>query len=121
MARDYGQPRQAPHFNPDLRWSSGKNARTRHSKRVRVWQKTGGYCFHCGCELDFCGFDAFQMDHFIPKSKGGSNAIENLNPSCPPCNSSRKDNQAWTGPVKKPSRRDLSYFLAELEQELSGG
>lgn len=30
-------------------------------------------------------------DHYIPKSKGGPNTVENLNPMCDPCNNKKAD------------------------------
>ena len=33
----------------------------------------------------------FTLDHFIPKSKGGSNNSNNLVPACNPCNHIKKD------------------------------
>src|SRR5580765_5993985 len=53
-------------------------------KRVQVWDKTGGHCHYCGCELH--PFWSFTIDHVIPKSRGGTNAIENLVAACPVCN-----------------------------------
>lgn len=94
MARDYGPPRDPPPF-PVHCWN-GKNARARYNKRCRVWVKTGGYCFHCGAELEFFGCEAFHMDHFVPKSKRGPNRVGNLNPACPFCNKSRNNNESWT-------------------------
>ncbi len=39
------------------------------------------------------------LDHVVPLSKGGSNAIENCVPACKTCNSSKgaKDLKAWLG------------------------
>jgi hypothetical protein len=51
-----------------------------------IFNKTGGKCYFCGVELNRLRFD---IDHDIPKSKGGSDDIDNLNPSCKPCNLSK--------------------------------
>ena len=48
-----------------------------------VFNKFNGHCAYCGTELDF---SKFQVDHFIPKLKGGSNDLDNLMPSCTECN-----------------------------------
>ena len=50
--------------------------------RARVFQKTGGKCFYCGCDLDF---KTYHIDHFIPKSNNGKGG-DNLVPSCSDCN-----------------------------------
>lgn len=55
--------------------------------RKRVFCKTNGKCFYCGCELDI---NTFHMDHFIPKTKNGKGG-ENLVPSCPDCNCFKAD------------------------------
>ena len=36
-------------------------------------------------------FEESTIDHYIPKSKGGSNALENLRISCRECNLSKAD------------------------------
>ena len=35
------------------------------------------------------------LDHHIPKSKGGPNTVENLNPMCYPCNQHKKDTHPY--------------------------
>jgi len=54
------------------------------TKRERVFLKYDGKCAYCGCRLNQ---DTFHIDHIIPKSRKGKNDFENLNPSCPTCNS----------------------------------
>jgi len=43
-------------------------------------------CFYCGCELV-----DYQIDHFIPLSKGGEHIIENIVIACISCNLSKND------------------------------
>lgn len=51
--------------------------------RKAVWQKYGGRCAYCGCEITI---KEMQVDHLKPKRIGGSNDMDNLNPSCRLCN-----------------------------------
>lgn len=39
-----------------------------------------------GSECVYCGGDFESIDHVIPLSKGGHHTIENVRPSCIPCN-----------------------------------
>jgi len=51
--------------------------------RIKVFKKTKGKCFYCGMKLVL---DSYHIDHAHPKSKGGSDDINNLLPSCGTCN-----------------------------------
>lgn len=55
-------------------------------KRVKVYAKTNGHCAYCGDNLHE---EEFAIDHVHPKSKGGTNHIDNLMPSCHSCNTSK--------------------------------
>lgn len=55
----------------------------------KVWLKTQGRCYLCGCELLPFGNvedNSFHVDHKFPISKGGTSDIENLFPACLKCN-----------------------------------
>lgn len=55
-------------------------------------------CFYCGAEIGDSEW-ALQkhIDHYIPKSKGGSNDRDNLVPTCCLCNLDKRDMEpgAW--------------------------
>jgi len=72
---------------------------SRH-KRAKVYDKYDGRCAYCG-ELLYI-YD-FHVDHIHPKSLGGNDGIENLNPSCKTCN------------IQKRSRT-ISEFRYYLQQ-----
>lgn len=57
-------------------------------KRKSVFEKTSGICYLCGKPVKY---DNFSIDHFIPKSKGGSNHYSNLYPTHKKCNHLKKD------------------------------
>lgn len=50
-----------------------------------------GRCFHCDCDIS----EYYEIDHWIPLSRGGSNWPENLRLLCKHCNSSKKDRLPW--------------------------
>ena len=62
-----------------------------HARRLKVFNKTGGYCWHCKNPL---GFD-WHADHLIPRAAGGSNKMENMVPSCRQCNLEKADLVDW--------------------------
>jgi 5-methylcytosine-specific restriction endonuclease McrA len=51
-----------------------------------------------GCA--YCGGEAEEVDHFIPRSQGGTDDWDNLVPACRHCNASKNDNppQEWCSP-----------------------
>lgn len=68
------------------------------NKRQRIWDKSGGKCWYCGCDLDPYNW---HKDHFLPRFRNenkkrldylrlnggaGTDAESNLVPSCPSCN-----------------------------------
>lgn len=55
--------------------------------------KTGGLCAYCNNPAD-------TFDHIVPITKGGSSELENINPACASCNSSKKnrDLAEWLSP-----------------------
>lgn len=55
--------------------------------RADVWSKTGGKCWYCGIDLN--PFKNFHVEHMQPKSKGGTDALDNLVPACSDCNLSK--------------------------------
>jgi hypothetical protein len=49
-------------------------------QRLRVLKRDGYVC-------QYCGEDATQVDHVIPRSRGGGHELENLLACCAKCNS----------------------------------
>ena len=78
--------------------------------RKIIFNKFGGKCAYCGVELE----DRFTIDHIVPKRRHdknhpckGKDLIENYNPSCQSCNSSKSCftlNQ-WRGHLEKQHDR----------------
>ena len=63
----------------------------------RIYEKTNGYCYHCEKKLVWRNYGVkdgkggWEVDHSIPKSKGGTDHLNNLVPSCIPCNRNKGD------------------------------
>lgn len=53
--------------------------------KAYVWDRTDGHCWYCGLRLN--PFTTFAVDHIMPVSQGGTNALINLIPACRSCNS----------------------------------
>ena len=51
--------------------------------RQKVYDKYNGHCAYCGKAISI---KEMQVDHILPKRNGGTNDIDNLNPSCRLCN-----------------------------------
>ena len=57
--------------------------------REQVWHKYNGHCAYCGHEITL---KDMQVDHIIPKLKGGTDDMDNLNPACRMCNQYKRAN-----------------------------
>lgn len=72
--------------------------------RQSVWEKTNGRCVYCTCHLTWEPGrpNSFHADHVLCATKGGSDDIANLIPSCASCNS-------------KKAAKPFLAFIAEME------
>ena len=66
----------------------------RRERRLAIYMRDGFACLYCGYGIDqgvtLC------LDHFKPRSKGGSNHSSNLITSCMECNNRRQDRPVAT-------------------------
>ena len=69
-------------------------------KKAKLVAFYGSCCWHC---KDLFPIEELTLDHVIPKSKGGSNSLENLWLACFPCNNSR-------GNSPYPHRRSFRHL-----------
>lgn len=62
-----------------------------------IYAKTHGYCYYDGKKLAFTNYGKFgekgawEADHSVAKSKGGSNYMRNLVPACTDCNKDKSN------------------------------
>lgn len=96
------------------------------SKTIRksVYERYGGRCGYCGCEMEM---KQMQVDHMVAFRSGGSNELENLMPSCRMCNyykgsggieSFRKEMKTLHERLMKPfiHRLGAKYNLITVQQ-----
>lgn len=90
-------------------WGGNRNARERGAigrYTTAEWAALvawfGGRCLDCGAD------GPLSPDHVIPLARGGSNAIDNMQPLCWPCNSRKRTRST---DYRDPDR--LAAFLAE--------
>jgi 5-methylcytosine-specific restriction endonuclease McrA len=57
---------------------------------IALIKSFGRVCYYCGVRLK-----RYQVDHFIPLARGGSNWPDNLVLSCQPCNGSKGAKMPW--------------------------
>lgn len=81
-----------------------RNAEGRHLTQLRkaAWAAWGSEaeCVWCRRPLTF---DTMTLEHLVPKSKGGSDRLDNLAPACRKCNSGRGNRR--TPPTIPPATR----------------
>jgi len=84
-----------------------------------VYDLTDGECFYCGKRLSFAnygdvgGHGAWEVDHFIPISRGGAHQPHNWVPACIDCNTRKADLMPWDFDPDRFARddRDVVNYL----------
>ena len=66
-----------------------KNSISATFKRFII-ERSNGYCEYCKCSSDF-STEPFSIEHIIPRSKQGSDDLENLAYACIGCNLYKSD------------------------------
>ena len=83
----------------------------------RIYDRSGGYCHLCGCKVSFINYGivgargAWEVEHSIPWSLGGTDHLNNLYAACIPCNcakgnGSTRTGRAWNGRSRAPLSRE---------------
>lgn len=68
----------------------GSRNQIKHSLRDKIFEESEGYCVLAGPN---CTVFATTIDHWIPRTKGGTNRKDNLRASCWKCN--RDKGRLW--------------------------
>lgn len=59
-----------------------------------AFRKQNGCCLYCGAKIKWRETQ-WEIDHFIPVSRGGTNDPSNIVVACMPCNRSKHDKMPW--------------------------
>ena len=81
--------------------------------RERLFKDAAGACIYCGRPVTM---ETMELDHIVPRCKGGTGQYDNLVCSCPHCNALKGDKDARDFVDSMPPKKQLSYEnrLAEL-------
>lgn len=60
--------------------------KSRNRRVIALIERDGPECVYCRCTPV-----NYEVDHFIPRSKGGADRMSNLVLACPPCNRLKRD------------------------------
>lgn len=120
--------------NLDYHRERVKEYQRKHPEKVREWarrryvRKKGAegshtdeqfweLCLRYGWKCAYCGRkltkETVTRDHIIPLSRGGSDNIENIAPSCLACNAGKKDRTPWEYGVGWPRPRNNSRQVSQ--------
>lgn len=73
------------------------------ARRRKVLKRDGYVCQACGVQSTRVDDIRFDVDHIVPKSDGGSHALDNLQTLCPSCHADKHGNN------KKLNRRGQQF------------
>lgn len=88
-------------FRP-IDWMAETKSRSRRVKALI--ERDGAECSYCGCTPV-----NYEVDHFIPRSKGGPDRMDNLVLACSPCNRAKRDHMPEDFLADRP---DLFHVLS---------
>jgi 5-methylcytosine-specific restriction endonuclease McrA len=93
----------------------------------KIYDRTSSYCHICKKKLSFTNYGkidkkgAWEVEHSRPRSKGGSDHLNNLYASCISCNRTKgmftsRTARSWhdrkKAPLSKVKRKEEKYFNA---------
>ena len=75
-------------------------SRISSAQRARVFERAKGCCEYCLSQERFSP-DSFAVEHIVPLSKKGANALDNLALACQGCNNRKYTNTEAVDPVSQ--------------------
>lgn len=69
-------------------------------RRRQVYANANGICEYCRCQEELCP-DPFAVEHIFPRSRGGTDALDNLALSCDGCNDHKSTKVNGVDPIDK--------------------
>lgn len=85
------------------------------ARRRKVLRRDGYTCQACGLRSTRVDDIRFDVDHVVPKSDGGSHALDNLQTLCPPCHARKHPgNSGLKRRARQFDRRNRSSMLVRL-------
>jgi hypothetical protein len=105
----------------------------------RIYRKTSGYCHLCHAKLSRKNYGqvgkrgAWQVEHSVPRSKGGTDHLNNLFPACVSCNCDKSNKttrtaRGWNGktcaPLNREKRKQAKFengFAGAIAGGIAGG
>lgn len=83
----------------------------------KIYDRTSGYCHICGKKLSWANYarprrkGAWEVEHSVPRAKGGTDHLNNLFAACVECNRGKRDittraARGWHGRTRAPLSRE---------------
>ncbi|NJL62327.1 MAG: HNH endonuclease [Methylacidiphilales bacterium] len=88
------------------------NSKQKRNKKTQLIREYGSRCWWCGCYLPS---EELTIDHLKPKSKGGSDSLENLRLACFQCNNSRGNS------LFPPEKKSKAFSLSSISNSRNRG
>ena len=93
----------------------------------RIFEKTNGRCHICRSQLNFDNYgkagnsNAWEVEHSVPRAKGGTNHLNNLFASCVTCNRSKGSSTTRSARAKSGYKSAPLPKSKKISNALTGG
>lgn len=77
-------------------------------ERAAIWTHFDDCCAYCGCPLRRTEKEG-HIDHLVPASQGGANAVGNRVLSCATCNEKEKLDRPWEVFLRNKAQTDADF------------